>query len=84
MKKRNLLLLFFITAFASSFAQSKTTNQTQAKKVELKSVQPNKQVIEKKSPVNKTVKVQMLNVEKQKATTTPKPKTKTKLEDSDI
>tara|TARA_B110000196_G_C20771708_1_gene486883 strand:+ start:407 stop:655 length:249 start_codon:yes stop_codon:yes gene_type:complete len=82
MKKRNLLLLLFIAAFTSTFAQSKPVNQTQPKKVELKSVQPNKQVIQKKSPVNKTVKVQMLNVEKEKATTTPKQKAKS--EDSNI
>jgi|TARA_B110000438_G_C15784552_1_gene637794 hypothetical protein len=82
MKKRNLLVLFFITAFASTFAQSNTTNKTEPKKVELKSAEPNKQVVEKKSPVNKTVKVQLLDVEKQKATTSPKQKAKS--EDSDI
>ena len=82
MKKRNLLILLFIAAFTSTIAQSKPVNQTQPKKAELKSVQPNKQVIQKKSPVNKTVKVQMLNVEKEKATTTPKKKAK--LEDSNI
>ncbi|MDG2370327.1 MAG: hypothetical protein P8M12_06760 [Flavobacteriales bacterium] len=84
MKKINLLLLFLIVAFGSTIAQNKTSSSTDKKseKVLLKSAEPKVQTVEKKGNTVKAVKVQMLDVEKQKATTTPKQKAKS--EDSDI
>ena len=84
MKKINLLLLFLIAAFSSTIAQNKTTSTTDSKseKVILKSAEPKVQTVEKKGNTVKAVKVQMLDVEKQKATTSPKQKAKS--EDSDI
>ena len=82
MKKRYLLLLFFAFVFSFSNAQSNSTNQQPIQKTELKSAQPTKQSVQKKSPVKKAVKVKMIDVEKEKATTSPKQKAK--LEDSNI
>jgi hypothetical protein len=82
MKKRYLLLLFFAFVFSFSNAQSNTTKQQPIQKAELKSTQPAKQSVQKKSPVKKAVKVKMIDVEKEKATTSPKQKAK--LEDSNI
>jgi hypothetical protein len=84
MKKINLLLLFLIAAFSSTIAQNKTnaTTDEKSEKVILKSAEPTIQTVEKKGKTVKAVKVQMLDVEKQKATTTPKQKAKS--EDSDI
>jgi len=82
MKKRNLLLFIFLTAFSSCFAQNNSSNENQPKKAELKVVHPQKQAVVKKSTIQKAVKVQALDIEKQKATT--KPKQKAKLDDSNI
>jgi hypothetical protein len=82
MKKRYLLLLFFAFVFSFSNAQSNTTKQQPIQKAELKSTQPAKQSVQKKSPVKKAIKVKMIEVEKEKATTSPKQKAK--LEDSNI
>jgi hypothetical protein len=82
MKKRYLLLLFFAFVFSFSNAQSNSTNQQPVQKAKLKSTQPAKQSVQKKSPVKKAVKVKMIDVEKEKATTSPKQKAK--LEDSNI
>ena len=82
MKKRYLLLLFFAFVFSFSNAQSNSTDKQPVQKTELKSTQPAKQSVQKKSPVKKAVKVKMIDVEKEKATTSPKQKAK--LEDSNI
>tara|TARA_B100000401_G_scaffold104644_1_gene67804 strand:+ start:1149 stop:1409 length:261 start_codon:yes stop_codon:yes gene_type:complete len=84
MKKSYLLLVLFTIIFSfTCFSQSNagnSTNQQPVKKAELKSTQPAKQSIQKKSTIQKAVKVKLIEVEKEKATTTPKQKAK--LEDS--
>ena len=81
MKKNYLLVMLFTFVFSfSGQSQAATTNQKAVKSSELKSAKSSEQTIQKKSTVQKAVRVQMMNPKKEKATTTPKQKAK--LEDS--
>ena len=73
--------MFFTFVFSfSAQSQAATTNQKAVKSSELKSAKSSEQTIQKKSTVQKAVRVQMMDPKKEKATTTPKQKAK--LEDS--
>lgn len=80
--KKNYLLVMLFTFIFSFYAQSQaaSTNQKAVKSSELKSAKSSEQTIQKKSTVQKAVRVQMMDPKKEKATTTPKQKAK--LEDS--
>jgi len=81
MKKNYLLVMLFTFVFSfSGQSQAATTNQKAVKSSELKSAKSSEQTIQKKSTVQKAVRVQMMDPKKEKATTTPKQKAK--LEDS--
>ena len=81
MKKNYLLVLLFTLVFSfSAQSQAESTNQKAVKSSELKSAKSSEQTIQKKSTVQKAVRVQMMDPKKEKATTTPKQKAK--LEDS--
>ena len=73
------MLFTFVFSFSGQ-SQAATTNQKAVKSSELKSAKSSKQTIQKKSTVQKAVRVQMMDPKKEKATTTPKQKAK--LEDS--
>ena len=81
MKKNYLLVMLFTFVFSfSGQSQAATTNQKAVKSSELKSAKSSEQTIQKKSTVQKAVRVKMMDPKKEKATTTPKQKAK--LEDS--
>ena len=81
MKKNYLLVMLFTFVFSfSAHSQAASINQKAVKSSELKSAKSSKQTIQKKSTVQKAVRVQMMDPKKEKATTTPKQKAK--LEDS--
>ena len=81
MKKNYLLVMLFTFVFSfSAQSQVESTNQKAVKSSELKSAKSSEQTIQKKSTVQKAVRVQMMDPKKEKATTTPKQKAK--LEDS--
>ena len=81
MKKNYLLVMLFTFVFSfSAQSQAATTNQKAVKSSELKSAKSSEKTIQKKSTVQKAVRVQMMDPKKEKATTTPKQKAK--LEDS--
>ena len=81
MKKNYLLVMLFTFVFSfSAQSQAATTNQKAVKSSELKSAKSSEQTIQKKSTVQKAVRVQMMDPKKEKAKTTPKQKAK--LEDS--
>tara|TARA_B100000963_G_C22500996_1_gene613789 strand:- start:435 stop:686 length:252 start_codon:yes stop_codon:yes gene_type:complete len=81
MKKNYLLVMLFTFIFSfSAQSQATSTNQKAVKSSELKSAKSSKQTIQKKSTVQKAVRIQMMDPKKEKATTTPKQKAK--LEDS--